>query len=164
MVVSINGDTPDTPKSFILKGFPIVNHPFWGTPISGTLYIYIYTHTLYIYIYTHLYIYIYIYICIYIYIYIYIYMYVYIYTYIYIYVCMYVYIYMYIYVYIYNINHIILALCLKHKRPDPMVSHYFCTNIIILELSPSCKHKTYINDQLNSVQTTKCHSVKYWLV
>ena len=24
-----------TPKSSILIGFPIINHPFWGTPIFG---------------------------------------------------------------------------------------------------------------------------------
>ena len=24
-----------TPKSSILKGFSIINHPFWGTPIFG---------------------------------------------------------------------------------------------------------------------------------
>ena len=24
-----------TPKSSILKGFSIINHPFWGTPILG---------------------------------------------------------------------------------------------------------------------------------
>ena len=31
-----------TPKSSILIGFSIINHPFWGTPIFGsTLYIYI---------------------------------------------------------------------------------------------------------------------------
>ena len=30
--VSRNGGTP---KSFILIGFIIINHPFWGTPIFG---------------------------------------------------------------------------------------------------------------------------------
>ena len=25
----------DTPKSSILIGFSIINHPFWGTPIFG---------------------------------------------------------------------------------------------------------------------------------
>ena len=32
MRVSINGGTP---KSSILVGFYIINHPFWGTPICG---------------------------------------------------------------------------------------------------------------------------------
>ena len=27
-----------TPKSFILIGFSIINHPFWGTPIFGNTY------------------------------------------------------------------------------------------------------------------------------
>ena len=26
-----------TPKSSILVGIPIINHPFWGTPILGNL-------------------------------------------------------------------------------------------------------------------------------
>ena len=43
-----------TPKSSILIGFSIINHPFWGTTIFGNIHIYIYT-----YIYTHIYIYIY---------------------------------------------------------------------------------------------------------
>ena len=30
-----------TPKSSILIGFSIINHPFWGTTISGNTYIYI---------------------------------------------------------------------------------------------------------------------------
>ena len=34
-----------TPKSSILIGFSIINHPFWGTPIFGN------THIFYIYIY-----------------------------------------------------------------------------------------------------------------
>ena len=29
-----------TPKSSILIGFSIINHPFWGTPIFGNTYIY----------------------------------------------------------------------------------------------------------------------------
>ena len=33
-----------TPKSSILIGFSIINHPFWGTPIFGNIHIYIYTH------------------------------------------------------------------------------------------------------------------------
>ena len=28
-----------TPKSFILVGFSLINHPFWGTPIFGNLHI-----------------------------------------------------------------------------------------------------------------------------
>ena len=28
-----------TPKSSILIGFPIINHPFWGTPIFGKTHI-----------------------------------------------------------------------------------------------------------------------------
>ena len=28
-----------TPKSSILIGFSIINHPFWGTPIFGNTYI-----------------------------------------------------------------------------------------------------------------------------
>ena len=31
-----------TPKSSILMGFSIINHPFWGTPIFGNIHIYIY--------------------------------------------------------------------------------------------------------------------------
>ena len=30
-----------TPKSSILIGFSIINHPFWGTPIFGNTHIYI---------------------------------------------------------------------------------------------------------------------------
>ena len=30
-----------TPKSSILIGFSIINHPFWGTPIFGNTYIWI---------------------------------------------------------------------------------------------------------------------------
>ena len=29
----------DTPKSSILIGFSIINHPFWGTPIFGNTYL-----------------------------------------------------------------------------------------------------------------------------
>ena len=29
-----------TPKSSILTGFSIINHPFWGTPIFGNIHIY----------------------------------------------------------------------------------------------------------------------------
>ena len=32
-----------TPKSSILIGFSIINHPFWGIPIFGNTHIYIYT-------------------------------------------------------------------------------------------------------------------------
>ena len=39
MGVSWNGGTP---KSSILKGFSIINHPFWGTLIFGNTHIYIY--------------------------------------------------------------------------------------------------------------------------
>ena len=28
-----------TPKSSILKGFSIIKHPFWGTPIFGNIHI-----------------------------------------------------------------------------------------------------------------------------
>ena len=43
MGVSSNGGTP---KSSILMGFSIINHPFWGTPIFGSTHItYIYIHT-----------------------------------------------------------------------------------------------------------------------
>ena len=38
-----------TPKSSILIGFSIINHPFWGTPIFG------HTHIYHIYIYTYMY-------------------------------------------------------------------------------------------------------------
>ena len=31
-----------TPKSSMLIGFSIINHPFWGTPIFGNTHIYIY--------------------------------------------------------------------------------------------------------------------------
>ena len=31
-----------TPKSSILIGFSIINHPFWGTPIFGNIHIHIY--------------------------------------------------------------------------------------------------------------------------
>ena len=40
MGVSLNGGTP---KSSILIGFSILNHPFWGTPIFGNTHI---THLL----------------------------------------------------------------------------------------------------------------------
>ena len=30
-----------TPKSSILIGFSIINHPFWGTPIFGNTHIYL---------------------------------------------------------------------------------------------------------------------------
>ena len=36
MGVSLNGGTP---KSSILIGFSIINHPFWGTPIFGNTHI-----------------------------------------------------------------------------------------------------------------------------
>ena len=36
--VSLNGGTP---KSSILIGFSIINHPFWGTPIFGNIHIYL---------------------------------------------------------------------------------------------------------------------------
>ena len=35
-----------TPKSSILIGFFIINHPFWGTPIFGNTHIYIYINDL----------------------------------------------------------------------------------------------------------------------
>ena len=38
MGVSENGGTP---KSSILIGFSIINHPFWGIPIFGNIHIYI---------------------------------------------------------------------------------------------------------------------------
>ena len=38
MDVSENGGTP---KSSILIGFSIINHPFWGTTIFGNIHIYI---------------------------------------------------------------------------------------------------------------------------
>ena len=41
MWVSENGGTP---KSSILIGISIINHPFWGTPIFGNTHIYIYTY------------------------------------------------------------------------------------------------------------------------
>ena len=31
-----------TPKSSILTGFSIINHPFWGTPIFGNTHLYLY--------------------------------------------------------------------------------------------------------------------------
>ena len=31
-----------TPKSSILIGFSIINHPFWGTPLFGNTHVYIY--------------------------------------------------------------------------------------------------------------------------
>ena len=37
MGVSLNGGTP---KSSILIGFSIINHPFWGTPIFGNIHWY----------------------------------------------------------------------------------------------------------------------------
>ncbi len=37
-----------TPKSSILIGCSIINHPFWGTPIFGNTYIYMYTVYFYI--------------------------------------------------------------------------------------------------------------------
>ena len=47
-----------TPKSSILVGFSIINHPFWGTPVFGNtrIYIYICNYSCIIYIYIpHLY-------------------------------------------------------------------------------------------------------------
>ena len=35
-----------TPKSSILIGFSIINHPYWGTPIFGNTHIELTTHTL----------------------------------------------------------------------------------------------------------------------
>ena len=32
-------ENSDTPKSSILIGFSIINHPFWGTPIFGNTHI-----------------------------------------------------------------------------------------------------------------------------
>ena len=29
-----------TPKSSILRGFSIINHPFWGTPIFGNIHLF----------------------------------------------------------------------------------------------------------------------------
>ena len=43
MDVSENSGTVP-PKSSILIGFSIINHPFLGTPIFGNTYIYIYTY------------------------------------------------------------------------------------------------------------------------
>ena len=40
MGVSLNGGTP---KSSILTGFSIINHPFWGTTILGNPHMYTYT-------------------------------------------------------------------------------------------------------------------------
>ena len=37
MGVSLNGGTP---KSSILIGFSIINHPFWGTSIFGSIHIF----------------------------------------------------------------------------------------------------------------------------
>ena len=37
-----------TPKSSILIGFSIMNHPFWGIPIFGNTHIYIYTVYIYV--------------------------------------------------------------------------------------------------------------------
>ena len=53
MGVSVNGGTP---KSSILIGFSIINHPFWGTPnFWNPMYIYIYFIHVYIYIYLYIY-------------------------------------------------------------------------------------------------------------
>ena len=38
-----------TPKSSILIGLSIINHPFWGTAIFGNIHVYIY---IYIFVYT----------------------------------------------------------------------------------------------------------------
>ena len=35
-----------TPKSSILIGLSIINHPFWGAPIFGNTYIYVYVYIL----------------------------------------------------------------------------------------------------------------------
>ncbi len=42
-----------TPKSSILIGFSVINHPFWGTPILGNI------HIIFIWIFLKIYIYIY---------------------------------------------------------------------------------------------------------
>ena len=39
-----------TPKSSILIGFSIINHPFWGTPIFGNTHIYIYHICIYLHL------------------------------------------------------------------------------------------------------------------
>ena len=44
--VSVNGGTP---KSSILIGFSIINHPFWGTPIFGNTHV-VHLSCLYLYI------------------------------------------------------------------------------------------------------------------
>ena len=36
MGVSLNGVPHGTPKSFILMGISMINHPFWGTPDTDT--------------------------------------------------------------------------------------------------------------------------------
>ena len=38
-----------TPKSSILKGFSIINHPFWGTPIFGNIHIIFMAHMVNLY-------------------------------------------------------------------------------------------------------------------
>ena len=46
MGVSLNGGTP---KSSILIGFSIINHPFWGTPIFGNTHMFVLEDQLWIY-------------------------------------------------------------------------------------------------------------------
>ena len=126
MVVSWNGGTP---KSSSLIGVSIINHPFWGTPIYGTIHIYTYTYT-YTYVYIYMYIYIHIYMYMYIYVYICIYTYVYI---IYTHICMYIYVYICIYICIYTYvyiiyTHICMYICmyiLYHYR------YVYCILVII---------------------------------
>ena len=46
-IVCINMDVSEnsgTPKSSILIGFSIINHPFWGTPILGNTHMFIFTY------------------------------------------------------------------------------------------------------------------------
>ena len=38
--VGVSKNSGKTPKSSILIGFSIINHPFWGTPIFGNTHVY----------------------------------------------------------------------------------------------------------------------------
>ena len=40
-----------TPKSSIIIGFSIINHPFWGTSIFGNAHVYLYSATIGIMVY-----------------------------------------------------------------------------------------------------------------
>ena len=41
IVMGVSKNNGKTPKSSMLIGFSIINHPFWGTPIFGNILIFL---------------------------------------------------------------------------------------------------------------------------